>query len=131
MLLRIVRDGGRGVLWSCDSWASCATSAALTVFSFFSSGVMLFVRLCLLPTRLMRRMPPMNRRLPFPSSCGSFSGGAELCASLEWSSHVSWVVVEDFFTRWTSSTLAEAERCLELARLLVVAGLRGRECESL
>ena len=101
-------------------------------FSFsLSSALMLFVRLCLLPTRLMRRMPPMNRRLPFSSSCGGFSGGAELCASLEWSSHVSWVVVEDFFTRWTSSTLAEAERCLELARLLVVAGLRGRECESL
>ena len=69
-------------------------------FSFsLSSALMLFVRLCLLPTRLMRRMPPMNRRLPFPPSCGSFSGGAELCASLEWSSHVSRVVVEDFFAR--------------------------------
>ena len=127
--LRTTRDGGRGVLWSCVAASlSCVDDAVpgrLGRFSL-SSAVMLFVRLCLLPTRLMRRIPPMNRRPPFSSSVGGLSGGAPGCASLEWSSWVSRVVaVELFLARCTSSTLADADRCFELARLLGVVGLRG------
>ena len=127
MLLRMVRDGGRGVLWSCASDASCARSAALAVLSFFPSGVMLFVRLCLLPTRLIRRIQPMNRRLPFSSpSSGGTPGTARPWASLDRSLDDARpdAAVELFLARCTSSTLADAERGFELARLLGVVGRR-------
>ena len=109
------------------SASSCADEAVPGRLTFTtSSWATLFRRLCLLPTRLIRRIPPMNRRPPFSSSGGGLSGGGILCASLECPSNVSRVVVELFFARWTSSTLADADRCFELARLLGVVGRRCR-----
>ena len=111
MLLRIVRDGGRGVLWSWVSWASCATSAALGVLSFFSSGVTLFVRLCLLlPTRLIRRMPPMNRRLPFSSPLSGGTPGIEgPCASLDRSFDEARIETVELFFAGMKTLLNHAE----------------------
>ncbi len=117
--VRMTRDGGRGVLWS-YSVSMFSFERGGDVFSgggsLTSSAAVLFVRLCFpLPTRLIRRIPPMNRLLPlsfsfsFSLSPGGSDGGrgsggrswcaAELCASLERSSTVSRVVVELFLLR--------------------------------